>query len=176
MSRGCSDQEAPPTAVPLAEQQKSSATAVRLHQVATSATSRSTVPCASTLVSGVTAESAVPDAPKCTIAVVTGSNADGQTDGTESSEGDGERIGQVHGDSPDKTNGANARTDMERPVSRAAVIAAPGETARVGVSASESVAWEMLGAALRTLEVVGQMGAEVVTKARDPARKVGVPV
>ena len=37
----------------------------------------------------------------------------------------------------------------------------------------EPVAWEMLAAALGTLEVMEQTGAEVVHQARDAARQVG---
>lgn len=41
-----------------------------------------------------------------------------------------------------------------------------GGRATAGVG-HELVAWEMLGAAMRTLEVVGQMGGEVVRQARE---------
>lgn len=163
----------------LADQQKSpSTTAVHSHEVAAPATSKSTaVQCGSALVSDSRGNCVVRDAPKCTIAVAAGSSADGQTDGTESSEGGGERIGVIHGDSPEETNGTNGRAPMENSGSGgAAARTTMGETERTGVSASEYVAWEMLGAALRTLDAVGQMGAEVVRKVRDPSQQVCAPL
>lgn len=154
---------------------------MRLQEVAAPATSRSTAQCASTLVSDLGGESsaAVQGTPNGSriAAVVTGRRADEQMiGGTDSSEGVGGRANLMHDNSPEKTNDTHGRTATGRPVSdsAAAALTTEGETAVLpGVSASASVAWEMLRAALRTLEVVGQMGAGVVRKASDePARQV----
>lgn len=90
---------------------------------------------------------------KCCPAVATGSSADGQTDDAESIEGDEGRAGARHSVCPDKANAICSAAGIKS-IDGAAVIEA------------DSAAWEMIGAALRALEVVRQKGAEVVRQAR----------
>lgn len=89
---------------------------------------------------------------KCCPAVATGSSADGQTDDAESLEDD---EGRARVFCPNKVN--------------ANICSAEGIPASSGGASAieaDSAAWEMIGAALRALEVVRQKGAEVTRQAR----------
>ena len=125
---------------------------------------------------GGTAAAAAWDDGKCCAAA--GSSAGGQTDDTESSDGggDGGRAGQTSGDFTANTNGTSRATKV--PASGRAATTLEGEEVAVpvGGEASGSVAWEMLGAALRALEGVGQTGAEVLRQAKHAAGQVCVCV
>ncbi len=105
------------------------------------------------------------------------SNADEQTDGAESSEGEGGRGALASGHCPpEKSSGVviNIRRTRGVPSTSGAADGTPEESAAARASpGSEPVAWELHAAALNALEVVGQRGAEVVRRARDAARQVG---
>lgn len=76
----------------------------------------------------------------------------------------------TRGDFPEETNGTSRAREV--PASGGAAATLEEEAA-----VRESVAWEMLGEALRTLEGVGQTGADVLWEAQqasDAAREVGV--
>ncbi|CAB1115218.1 unnamed protein product [Ectocarpus sp. CCAP 1310/34] len=139
------DQEAPAAAAPLMKSLKSSEEVHAREETPEGTTFRR-----SAFVSDASENGTWNDS-KCCPAVTTGSSADGQTDDADSMEGDERRAGAF---CPEKPN--DVRSAENIPESRG------------GTSAIEagSAAWEMIGAALRALEGVGQKGAEVLRQAR----------
>ncbi|CAM9900591.1 unnamed protein product [Ectocarpus sp. 4 AP-2014] len=138
------DREVPGAAVPLMKNLKSSEVHVREE------TPGGTTFRGSAFVSDAS-ENGTWNGSKCCPAVATGSSADGQTDDADSMEGDERRAG---GFCPDKANAVHSAENIPE--------------SRGGASAIEadSAAWEMIGAALRVLEGVGQKGVEVLRQAR----------
>eukprot|EP00903_Cladosiphon_okamuranus_P010917 g10312.t1 len=108
-----------------------------------------------------------------------GSSAGGQTDGTESSDGDGGRRGTslTRGDLLQENNGASRGEEVPPAWGAAATLEEDdeedeeddeeeGRDVRVTCAAESDVAWEMLAAALRTLEGVVRTGTEVLRQAK----------
>eukprot|EP00752_Nemacystus_decipiens_P007852 g7014.t1 len=169
-SRDSPDRETPPPDPPSKAQVKAPPATF------TATRSRGKAEYASTNIpDGAVGSAAAWDESKCR--AVAGSSAGGQTDGTESSDGgadgDGDGNGSgglavsARGDLLLETTSARGAEDVTASGRAAATMPERQEVAaRVGDEVSGSLAWEMLGDALRALEGVWHTGAEVLRQAK----------